>query len=132
MSDFKATRGKGSKGKPTQAVVESPSSPIESSPLSTPISDEGLDAIEASQIVGAHTLAREDVRGVLNGGTSGLAGSHAVHADEESSGDDFEPSFACPDCDKTYTSARSLKSHTSTDGGVAPCHRQEDGLLQRS
>ncbi|KAH5176357.1 hypothetical protein HBH77_198970 [Parastagonospora nodorum] len=126
MSDFKATRGKGSKGKPTQAVVESPSSPIESSPLSTPISDEGLDAIEASQIVGAHTLAREDVRGVLNGGTSGLAGSHAVHADEESSGDDFEPSFACPDCDKTYTSARSLKRHVTDKKTVCYKDREND------
>lgn len=127
------------KTRTTQAVVESPSSPIESSPLSTPISDEGLDAVETSQIVGAQTLARENMRGVVDSGSSGLDASHAVYADEESSGDEVDPSFACPDCDKTYNSARSLKVsdaisqlHPPTDAIAAPYHRQEGSLLQKS
>jgi hypothetical protein len=82
-------------------IRKSPASPVDSSPLSTPISVEDPQAVEA-----AHTL---DHMNMAKHTRSASDMDHKTPVDAESSSDGSSPSFDCPYCDKTYTNAKSQK-----------------------
>jgi hypothetical protein len=73
--------------------VISPASPAHSSPLSEARSKGGLQSVEAEPFVSKDTTGR---------------GDNDEPDEQESDDDNVEATFACPHCDKTYNSQKSL------------------------
>lgn len=90
--------------------ADSPDSPVESSSLSTPVSDEDSQAVEDARIMDHMNMA-EHTRSASDNG-------FPDPVDIGSASDESDPSFECPHCDKTYSNAKSLKvSHSSNTFG---------------
>jgi hypothetical protein len=124
------------------AVLISPASPIESSPLSSPPGEPDIKAVETyeDEVTDTYedeaTVAHEDeaANGARKSGSAGT--TPPVH--EGSAKDERNLPFECPDCEKAYATEKSLKVGRNVARVfaslltifVAPHQRQEVRLFQ--
>jgi hypothetical protein len=80
---------------------KSSASPVDSSPLSTPISVEDPQTVDAAHTLDYMSMAKH---------TNSPSDMHgATPVDAGLSSDDSDSAFDCPYCDKTYTTVKSQK-----------------------